>query len=340
MKMTTLAFSVLISVSAAVALPAQSAEDLQGIPLYQGFVRDDTRAKDLKDLVSRTSTEQNVKSVSGFDFESRSALVEDVIRWYAEKLGVSSLLTEEAIVRRDRDMVVMVGPGTSSDKLAEQGKPGSVSQVTLLLTQPQLQARESYDEDFAWKNEQYKRTHKPIAGRLSNGANFLWSKVEANGDVTACAISIADWSIDARQKVYQQRIKLRFTFVTRQSQKVAEAQKPKTAEQAPAQDAPVIITKAPTPGELGVPVYPGAAFADDGRSISMGRIGNYVWTSKDSIDQIMSFYEKATGKKRMPSDAKMGILIVEKAANGKQVSIMATTNGQPDGQTMLIIQNQ
>jgi hypothetical protein len=331
----TLAFLVLLSMSVPFAVQAQSAKDLQGIPLYQGFVRDDTRAKDLKDLISRTSTEQNVKSVSGFDFESQGALVEDVIRWYAEKLNVASLLTEEAIVRRDRDMVMMVGPGMSSDKLAEQGKPGGVSQVTLLLTQPQLKARESYDEDFAWKNEQYRKTHKPIAGQFSNGASFLWSKIEANGDVTDCAISVADWSIDARQKVYQQRIKLRITFVTRQKP-AAAPQKSKTAEQTPA----AIPAGEPTAEYLGIPIFPGAKFnADDSKIAQAQGAAYFSWASNDPAEKIVAFYEKATGLKRTAID-NGGYSITKQFTKGGGVIVSVfPTKGAPTKDPMFLAAN-
>jgi predicted esterase len=333
----TLACLFLLSTFLPFAVQAQSAKDLQGIPLYESFTRDDARAKDLKNLISRSATEQNVRSVTGFDFESQSALVEEVIRWYAEKLNVSSLLTEEAIVQRDRDMVIMVGSGMSRDKLVEQGKPGGVSQVTLRLTQPQLQARESYDEDFAWKNEQYKKTHKPIAGQFSNGANFLWSKMEANGDVTDCAIIISDWSIDARQKVYQQRIKLRITFVTKQSQKAATvAQKSKTAEQTPA----AIPSGEPTAEYLGIPIFPGAKFNERDSKMAQAQGAAYFsWASNDPVDKIVDFYEKATGLKRTAVDSGGYSITKQFTRGGGAIVSVFPTKGAPTKDPMFLAAN-
>jgi hypothetical protein len=334
---TTLVFCALLSMSVPCAVQAQSSKDLQGIPLYESFIRDDARTKDLKNFISRTSTEQNVKAVSAFDFESQSALVEDVIRWYAEKLNVSSLLTEEAVVQRDRDMVKMVGPGMSRDNLIEQGKPGGVSQVTLLLTQPQLQARESYDEDFAWKNEQYRKTHKPIAGQFSNGANFLWSKKEANGDETDCAVLISDWSIDARQKVYQQRIKLRITLVTRQSEKAAAVtQKSKTAEQTPS----AIPAGEPTAEYLGIPIFPGAKFnADDSKIAQAQGAAYFSWASSDPVEKIVAFYEKAAGLKRTAIDNGGYSMTKQFTKGGGVVVSVFPTKGAPTKDPMFLAAN-
>ncbi len=334
----------------AFAVHAQSAKDLQGVPLYEGFVRDDALAKNLQDWLSRTSQEQDVKSVAGFDFWSRSALVEDVIQWYAQKLAVANLLSENAIVRRDRGMVMMVGSGMSADVLSEQGKPGSVSQVTVFLYEPQLTMMEGNDEnpeDFGWKTQQYEKTHKKIAGQYCSGAVFEWTKMEANGDVTRCAVRIQDWSIDARKKTYAQNVKLRITLVTKPSPKaLAAAQKARAADQQKPQATDtsaqaVVVRTPPAEATLGVPVYPGAVFAADGRSISMAQLANYVWESKDSIDAILGFYEKSTGKKRMPvADKSMGVLMLENVVPGKRITIMATTNGAPAGTTLLMIQVQ
>jgi hypothetical protein len=70
---------------------------------------------------------------------------------------------------------------------------------------------------------------------------------------------------------------------------------------------------APTEKELGVPIYKNAVF-----SVLASTANSYYWTTSDSMETILSFYEQATGQKRaagMPADT--GVI----NASGAMISV-------------------
>jgi hypothetical protein len=76
---------------------------------------------------------------------------------------------------------------------------------------------------------------------------------------------------------------------------------------------------APTEKVLGLPIYKGAVFSVPGSTAN-----HYVWTSNDSMEAILSFYEQAAGQKRAPGmPADMGVII----ASGTSVSVKANADG-------------
>lgn len=85
---------------------------------------------------------------------------------------------------------------------------------------------------------------------------------------------------------------------------------PVAAEEEPKAQAPAAPMAAPTEGDLGVPLYPGARF--DGRmsgqmSASDEEANYYVYTSADTPQQVATFYQTRTGKKGLTTEG--GVLI-------------------------------
>jgi hypothetical protein len=76
---------------------------------------------------------------------------------------------------------------------------------------------------------------------------------------------------------------------------------------------------APTEKELGLPIYKGALF-----NVESSTANHYAWTSNDTMEAILSFYEQASGQKRAPGmPADTGVIVTP----GASISVQGNADG-------------
>lgn len=87
---------------------------------------------------------------------------------------------------------------------------------------------------------------------------------------------------------------------------------------------------APTPEQLGVPVYPGAAYdAANSAGMSQPTEKYYIFTTSDSLVRVVAFYENATKKRGEPmGDGGAVLIVLEGQAPFPKHGVMIEPNRQ------------
>jgi hypothetical protein len=174
------------------------------------------------------------------------------------------------------------------------------------------QGRMTYDGEWIRKILREKR--KPIEGAYVSQASIVWSFVDEDGRNHVLAVEIADHSFDAYRgfdkspgalpqgkQVYRPRAAIAFRCAVQASRQEKDAARSAAADQASADvssKAQAMAVNPPTAAELGVPLYPGAAFHPDiSAGMSMGNGAKaWIFSTEDDPAAVSAFYAKATGK--------------------------------------------
>ncbi len=284
----TLVVTAVTAVLAAVSgLAAQVPRTRGQVTLYPAAVLDTGGRK--------TDWEVNRQS-DGSVIEAASfrvpASVSAVVRSYAQKLGAT----------RTADQ----GGALETESLA----PGAVTGATYEVTFYEL-ADEHHEPEGAGtaftlygKDKRAALTRvRPLdeGGKWIEGARFDWAARAANGDLAQFNLTVADDGLATDWKSYRLLTRIDVEVTTHPlscegSQPSAELDA--LCEQRRQGHVAAVAERPPTAQELGLPTYPGASF-DAATTAGMSTSGQkfFVYTSTDPLEKVVSFYERATGKK-------------------------------------------
>jgi hypothetical protein len=345
-----------LCVTASAALSAVPPSSLKEIPVYAGAAKDAAmEARFGKELATKYGYPNNVVAVY-----TTNASTEDVFDWYVKKLGAEPRLY--TIGDPQRDLAAAAVPGSVSPvvssvksavlaKLSARDAQGNgmtrgVDYDTFLYFAPDsVKNAPSY---YADKSAQYGAHRRKVAGEYIEWAEIQWWRIEANGDLDWFRVWMWDCS-DFSGGRYAQKTEMGLSLVTTPSAKARKEADAKAAvaqdakEKAKAQERTAALggpVSQPTSAELGLALYPGATF-NSARSMVVGAsMAQYFWTTDDPQEQVISFYEKLTGVKRL-SPVKL-VLSLGPDAQGKRMSIaiMSNPGSAGPGKTLIAIVKQ
>ncbi len=224
------------------------------------------------------------------------AAAEEVLRWYAQKLG--------ARLEAHRDF-------------EDDQKPGTVSHVNSAVYPRSL----GDDDDGAGHIlvsaaqkramlQKCRPAYKP--GQWVQDGHFDWVRRNENGSRSHFTVGVTDVGVADGWKACVKRTRIVLVMETGKSEEEVEAERDRAQDEAFAAAQREVGTKPPTEKELGVPLYPGARYdARNSAGMSMGDQRGYLFVTDDSLAQVVKFYEAKLGKKAQ-GDAQSGYMIALK----------------------------
>lgn len=292
--------ALLIAVLASAAF-SQQPKSLKDTPIYPGAARDEAAMAEEREAYG---DERNPNEISRERvIYSSTASVEEVFSWYRQKLGAKP-----------------ENPNLSPPPLAA----GAAIKPAYFTTPYQAEDfRDGEDPvngkktyDGAWMKDQLKARRKPVEGAYLSGCGFEWTHVDQQGRSYDFHISVEDHTFDAymglagdgvgfAKKEYRQSSSIGVELVVYKAEEEIEEEEDAAGDELVEARKAQLKAAPPTAKELGVPLYPGAAFnLDASAGMSMDEDSRaYVYLSGDAPAKIVAFYEKATGKKAEPLDA-------------------------------------
>ncbi|MCX7023655.1 MAG: hypothetical protein NT080_03435 [Spirochaetes bacterium] len=322
MKKRSLAFAVLVACGAYATALSPTPTTLKGIPVYPGAVRDTAGEK----LLVQKGRDENSKKPDFAAFDAlrftTGAAAEDVLLWYLGAFGLNpgkgSYGTTPGEIR--------TGPGITEDKLKSDDLPGTASQVGWGIDALRKYAEGEFDSSMNdYMLAMYAAKRKQIQGVWVRNGFLWWSCIEKDGNITSFTVTVSDSSFEKYTKAnhsYDQKCVISFGATTSLSpKKMAEAARAAQAQTQAAPTAATLPAGEPTAAYLGVPVYPGARYAVDiSKGLQAQGQAVFVWASNDSVEAIVSFFEKATGAKRSPI-SEGGFLVTKMFDKGGGVAV-------------------
>jgi hypothetical protein len=270
--------SALLAAGATVApLPGQTPTTPDRIPIYPGATRQPDREAE---VYGTPASGQRIYRVR--------APIEEVVRFYQQRLQAREVRSEDE--------------RSQARDAYEQIPAGKTSGAVMLLDPVDLTPSHFAETAEAGENP----AHLAAAWRAAytqkrppfrpntwiHAAMIEWGTVPSAGQLVEFYLSLEDvgaWQIREPEYFHETEIGIN----VQGTGPVAEERQEEEEE------APVAPMAAPSPAELGVPLYPGAKF--DGRiSAEMSRSDEeanyYVYSCSDTPEQVAAFYHARTGK--------------------------------------------
>lgn len=214
------------------------------------------------------------------------------------------------------------------------------------------EGRVTYDGNWIKKALAEKR--KLVDGAYLKRATFQWSYIDPASRPQMLSIEIVDQSFDSfrgedgrpdalpkGKQLYRQRTAIAFVREALPSQADAEAERnarDEAGSNAIRSQASAMAANPPSAAELGVPLYPGAAFnpqASAGMSMG-GDMRMWIFSTDDDPAKVIAFYEKATGKKRTSLGKSLRIVIEGEGFFPKRFVSVEPNKGLKDSGKYLI----
>ena len=270
-------------------LGAQAPTKLEQIPVFAGAVRQ----------ADREAEESSYEEGITVRVYRVPAAVEDVVRFYQQRLAAREVRTEE-----ERDQAY-----------ADNVRVGQVSPVVFHVDPIDLSPEAWADaaEGSGRSAQQYaaavraayakgRTPFRPDTWLL--GAYFEWAGRESEDKGTNLSLQVQDVSdVSILDPSYRNVVEL--TIWLRPWGEAGWV-----AEEEEEEHAPAMPMTAPSDAVLGVPLYPGAQFngALSGELSASDQEGNYyVYGSTDPVATVVSFYRQRTGKQGIENEG--GVLI-------------------------------
>jgi hypothetical protein len=306
--------AVILTLAASTLLHAQGApKNVDAIPLYKGFVRDQSR-------------DETIPGKGGADvggsyrvYTCRTADLVDVLNWYCSQWKLPLKAGD--------------GPGEDKNTVMTRDVAGTTSRISMRFSPPPLdpkdQTWEGSSEKLAWLTEQWKQKRRKTLGDYVQDAWLEWTAIEANGDFKAIEMHFSDKSFNYRDMTTSQLLELRIGAQTTMGLKRLTTSTSKGA---------------PTEEDLGVPLYPGATY-NARFSVVNDAVKQCYWTTNDPPKTVIAFYEKATGQQSTGDPAKnfymIQIMPAEKRPYLMMINVTPNTNADMgSGKTLLVIVRQ
>ena len=219
-------------------------------------------------------------------FYTTKAPLEDVVRYYAMKLGA------QEVPYVDIDLSDLA--------------PGQSTPVYMEFERYEWQFEDEYDEDGKlWRSgklvrESLAKNRMPYsAGSWLAGAFVRWGYMSPDNEMTLFEIVCEDrsFSEDYRQFLgVKTAVAIhRYTYMSEEAawdfeDEASSAEIKNTAKK--------MSLSPPTSASLGIPLYPGAEFLPEASAgMSMSDMVMYIYVSADTPAQVINWYQQATGKK-------------------------------------------
>ena len=284
------------------------------IPQFSGAVRDSKEEVSMKEQMGWIDN-PDLRSAD-LNIYKTNASPEEVFGFYLKKIG-------------GKEGVPDVNP--------EALTPGSVSQVWYEI--------EYYtDEDFedtaidageyaearnpgTWMKQNLTKNRKPYKpGKWIKEARFNWLKKEPNNDLTEFYLIIFDNSFEFAPEKYKTATTIESQVTTTKSSEAMREEDFEKIEREAEAKSKSLARKPPTEKDLGVPIYPGAAFdAQSSAGMSLGEdFAIYIYLSNDPPSKVASFYE--------------GKLKIKPVSMGKDQYMFALKGNMPMPDEGLVIQ--
>ncbi|HEX7714118.1 MAG TPA: hypothetical protein VF531_08850 [Bacillota bacterium] len=268
------------------AAPGPVAET--AVPIYGGAIEDKNAAGqfDQEDPVTMfADTELILRSKSNKVYSTNSP-VEDVFRFYLQKLGAESNVTRIEL---------------------EQLFPGKSTPVEYEVIFYESEFRDLVEPNSGTVIRSGKMVRNSLASRQPyqpekwiKEATFLWEVREENEDLTGYAVIIYDKSFSEDYKTYKTKT---WIVVTRQTYQSEEDSMNQKIDEDSA--ATLKTMKQPTERELGAPIYPGSIFNKEASAgMSLNEDQYYIFLSNDLPEKVASFYQQKLGKQALNNQGK------------------------------------
>ncbi len=296
MKLKILAVMTAISVLAAMNVWSAPLTE-KAIPIYSGAVADKNAKAQLE--AEQKDTPEGLLLGLGLTLSSKSlnvyscsSPVEEVFRFYLEKLGAKQLTESVYPLDLEPGETTPVDYHLSFHELREtvDSSSGTVLYPGKLIKKTLTANRKPYQPD-----------------KWVQWVSFEWSVREKNGDLTGYALIVDDRSFSEDFKSYKTRTWIQIHRQTYQSEDESDY-----GDEFDAQVAARIKTmKQPTEKELGIPVYPGSVF---NKELSAGMsLGDeevfYIFLTNELLAKVVTFYEQKLGKKAANNGGKYMIAL-------------------------------
>ncbi|HOX47700.1 MAG TPA: hypothetical protein P5165_12135 [Spirochaetia bacterium] len=291
------AVAALAAASLAFAAPPAQAK---AVPVYPGAAADPAAADYAKEL-SNGEGDPDLVSEEVIAYATAAA-PEEVFAWYRQKLAAKPMrdITQAEYESGSTPPMYYLEPYEEED--FRDGTTGDRKVVVKY--------------EGAWIREQLKAKRKPLEGAYLSSGSFSWMLREKDGRARGIVVTVLDASFlpyigegpgagpaTLGKKNYAQKT---YVFVYSQLRKSegeagAEREERRDAEGEADMEAAraYFAANPPSAKELGLPLYPGAAFdAENSAGMSMDEgMKAWLFTTADSLDKVVAFYEKASGRK-------------------------------------------
>jgi hypothetical protein len=276
-------------------LAAQAPTRVEQIPVYPGAARQpDREAEVAQPMETSQGAAPGAQGAPVVRVYRVAAAVEDVVRFYQQRLAAREIFTEE-----DRQQAY-------AENLAAGQHSAVVFQVDSVDLGPQAWADaaegsgRTVQQYAAAVRAAYAKARTPFRpDKWLDGAYFEWAARESEDVGTDLSVQVQDVTdVSILDPTYHNVAEVEiWVRPWRSGEAIAEEQEEARNEEA---ERPVAPMAAPTEAQLGVPLYPGARF--DGlvsaqMSASDEEANYYVYGSGDAVATIATFYEQRTGKK-------------------------------------------
>jgi hypothetical protein len=160
-----------------------------------------------------------------------------------------------------------------------------------------------------WIKATLSKNRKPLKpGMWMKRASFSWIVKNPDGGMTDFFLDIVDisfnspddfYTVDYQSKKYKQSTGIEVLVSASQSEEAMREESWEEMEEETAARTKALKGKPPTEKDLGVPIYPGAAFnAEASAGMSMGDdYAMFVFLSNDQPAKVVAFYEQKLKKK-------------------------------------------
>jgi hypothetical protein len=249
------------------------------------------------------------------------ASIEDVTRWYAQRLG--------ARLEAHQDFDELAKPGTVSPvnhavyphSVGDDGDGAGHIRVSTAQKMALLaKCRPAY------KN-----------GEWASDSNFEWMRVNANRSHSLFGVNLTDVGVAQSWKACSKRTRIVLHAGTGQSEEEVEAERDRAREERFAAAQKEVGTKAPTEKELGVPLYPGARYdARSSAGMSMDDQRAFLFVTDDAPAKVVKFYEAKLGKKAQGGPATGYMFALEGSGLMPDEGLAVQSNMLPGGGKTLI----
>jgi hypothetical protein len=287
-------------ISAGVTLAAQTPKSEKEIPIVGGAARDAAAEAELMEQAG-----EDPGSGSGMTKVYRAgASPEEVFNFYLQKIG------GKEGVSWDGDPAKLAKDGTSP-----------VSYELYYYDEEDLTdwTYEGQRHPGKWVKETLSKNRKPLKpGMWIKEAKFFWSVRNPDGGMSDFGMNILDIGFgsignpqDYQSKKYKTGTGIEVYVSTSQSEEAMREESWEEMEEETAARTKALKGKPPTEKDLGVPIYPGAAFnAEASAGMSLGDdYAMFVYLSNDQPAKVAAFYEQKLKKK------------AEKAGSGYMIPI-------------------